>query len=107
MKSNPQLKRLYLRLNKAWFGNRLPADTICVWSRALNHEPLQAELDDEAEPLIIRHNPVLRRFENLIIYNTLHELAHIATLSEKTPHGPRWQREMLRLAKAGAFASVW
>lgn len=107
MRSNPKLHRLYLQLNRKWFGNKLPKDTICVWSRALNREPLQAELDDEAEPLIIRLNSHLRRFDNLTEYNLLHECAHIATLSEADPHGPRWQREMMRLARARAFEHIW
>lgn len=40
----------------------------------------------------------------------LHEMAHIAVeIRYKRPmgHGPVWQREMLRLAKIGAFANWW
>lgn len=40
----------------------------------------------------------------------LHEMAHIAVeIRHRRPmgHGAVWQREMLRLARAGAFANWW
>jgi len=43
-------------------------------------------------------------------FTLLHEMAHIAVeIRYKRPmgHGPVWQREMQRLARAGAFANWW
>lgn len=108
MRSNPQLHRLYRRLNRKWFSNKLPHDTIVAWEPRLNRIPIQAQLVDEDEPLVILHNPHLRHLTNLVEFNMLHEMAHIATLNkESDDHGPRFQREMMRLARAGAFERIW
>jgi Zn-dependent peptidase ImmA (M78 family) len=58
-------------------------------------------------PMAIMLNSSLRRNEMKL--TLLHEMAHIRLndLHISHEHGPRFQQEMLRLAKAGAFRKLW
>lgn len=62
---------------------------------------------DKGELIILNRYYV--RFNSLTIFTLLHEMAHIALYEKdrRTEHGPRWQSEMLRLAKQGAFRELW
>ena len=40
----------------------------------------------------------------IVRHTLLHEMAHASGVYN---HGPRFDREMLRLAKAGAFNGIW
>lgn len=104
VRSNPTLKRLYRKLNKRWFGGRLPKDTIIVWSDILGTGA--ARCSEEGGQYIIRLNTNYRS-SRVVGLSLLHEMAHIATFDEKAEHGPRWLAEMHRLSNAGAFEDYW
>lgn len=93
-------RRAFLRLNRRYFGAGLPADTIVKWSRS-------PDLMGAAyiQPCMIVLNIGLRRWPKAAELTLLHEMVHLAT-GDKT-HGARFQRAMLTLAKAGAFANLW
>ena len=95
-----KLKRAFLEYNEQFFGNRLPADTIVKWSHSL---PVMGRF--EGNTIII--NDYFKRWASVWRLTLLHEMAHLATDSEVEEHGPRWRREMHRLARAGAFDGLW
>lgn len=57
-------------------------------------------------PLYIRICLRLQRLPKEAYMTLLHEMCHVAN-SSKNGHGPWFHKEMLRLAKAGAFKNLW
>jgi hypothetical protein len=114
LEPSPQLAEFYREFNREWFGGRLPADTRLYWmpARMANRSGHLAEVWGTRK----QHRPItnfkisvsnrIRFSSRLVVRVLLHEMAHIST-GLGAQHGPRWQREMLRLAKAGAFARLW
>jgi len=100
------LRRSYLRYNRLWFSNRLPEDMVVRWSRRMPHN-LYGVYNEEAYGEGIFINAIWRGFYEIAQLTLLHEMAHVATESEKKHHGPRWKREMRRLARIGAFDNLW
>jgi hypothetical protein len=117
------LHRAYKRLNKRYFGGKLPAPETfeLEWSErmpsacmAVCHVHDVSACDEWCpEPCwghVIRIDPVFKRFESIWEMHLLHEMCHLrACLGDKrfASHGPTWQAEMMRLAKAGAFNDLW
>ena len=54
----------------------------------------------------IRINKDLKKWSKIAEHTLIHEMVHLS-LPPKVFHGPRFEKEMLRLAKAGAFKGVW
>jgi SprT-like family len=118
----------YKFFNKKYFYNRLPLNMRIMIMRgeglkASKKESLVLGSYVDAKERVVQidkgkkifHNGplILLRvnFPNVLIYSTLlHEMAHISVRS-KFPraygHGPRFHKEMLRLAKLGAFNTIW
>jgi hypothetical protein len=52
--------------------------------------------------------PQLKKFGRNARMTLLHECVHVKLRNKKGDlHGPAFQREMLRLARAGAFKDLW
>lgn len=101
--TNADLRRLYREYNRRWFHGRLPAADI----RFARIDPgdLGVCLVFAGTPEI-RISTDIRRWTKTVKCTLLHEMAHVA-LPVRVEHGPRFEREMLRLAKLGAFCGLW
>lgn len=98
--TNKELQRWYRLYNNKYFSGKLPpakvkfakmewmGETYCVLGE-------------------IYINKALKRWPSGgVRFTLLHEMVHLS-LPPIVMHGPRFQKEMLRLAKAGAFEGVW
>lgn len=83
--------------------DRLPLETLLTWSNALPHN-VSARTYWSVPPMIVM-NSDLQRWTHYAEMDLLHEMCHLATKGNR--HGRLWQREMLRLAKCGAFHNRW
>lgn len=92
------LVRSYRIFNSCYFGSRLPEDMELSWAR------LKADMGycDSTEIVLDRR---LKRWPRVALSTLLHEMAHLS--SGAAGHGPKFQKEMLRLAKVGAFKDIW
>jgi hypothetical protein len=97
-----RLKRQFLRYNNAFFGGALDPDMRVTWSSRLG-KGVMGDYDSEQ----IRIAAALKPFVAAWKLTLLHEMAHAATDTERAEHGPRWNREMRRLYRLGAFDSLW
>lgn len=95
------LRDTYALYNRRYFGNKLPADVTCIW---LDAGPL-GRWDSDINRIAI--NRKLKPWSKVWKETLLHEMAHVATDDEREGHGPRWRKEMLRLARIGAFDNLW
>jgi predicted metal-dependent hydrolase len=101
--TNKKLKSLYKRYNKKYWKGRLPdisvrfADTEGAWG----HTHFEG-----SEPVYIEINRAVRTWTRTVKFTLLHECCHVAC-PVQVEHGPRFDHEMLRLARAGAFHNLW
>ena len=109
MRSDYRLKQLYRKFNKQWFGGKMRDDVIVRWATGpadLKRECQAKKLLACADDKTIILNPWMKKSGNLTRFTLLHEMVH-AKLPQGVHHGPRFQREMHRLARAGAFEKYW
>jgi hypothetical protein len=102
MRSDPTLRRWYLRYNRKWFAGELPTSCVLYWNSCEGKLALSWWADGIPHITIdpcIGFSPIIAK------QKLLHEMAHIA--KPKAHHGKVWQEEMLRLASAGAFTNLW
>lgn len=98
--TNRDLQRWYRRYNKEYFGGKLPPARVRFAKIAWMGEAYLGSGE-------IYINVLLKKWERGgARFTLLHEMAHLS-LPASVDHGPRFQKEMLRLAKAGAFNGVW
>jgi hypothetical protein len=103
MTTNADLRRLAQRYNRCYFHNSLPPidvrfariDPGCLGTCLMFSGVAEIRIAKET-----------RRFPNIAKMTLLHELVH-ASLPPTVQHGPRFESEMLRLARAGAFRGLW
>jgi len=95
------LEKTYRLYNRKYFGNKLPKvpDVDLRWA---DIPEMGYELGGE-----IVLNKRYRTRDAVWKLVLLHEMNHLYTPVEKDDHGPKFQRGMLRLAKAGAFKDLW
>ena len=102
LRSHPTLIKLFRRMNKAWFRNRLPAGTVVRFCR------LNKKIVADAVPGEIRMNTRFRDCPRITEMTLLHEMVHLLLWGGgEDDHGDKFQAEMLRLAQAGAFRYCW
>lgn len=105
--THPKIRRLYREYNRKYFRGALPPRAKILM--ALNW-PLdrwgRCERDENGRFTIILNNK-LCSLERAFRWTMLHEMAHIPTMKESDDHGPKWRKEMRRLARVGAFEDVW
>jgi len=103
------LEQLYAEYNDLYFGGGLP--TIPVkWGKV--HKSHAAEfVTYEDGTLAIVISPKLKTYTCWAYLTLIHEMAHVKLRNFKGDdgdlHGPKFQREMKRLANAGAFNGLW
>ena len=127
VKDNPLLKRWFNEYNRRFFKHRLP-DTLVCWTDMKPVENGITPLGRCLRPAIVRYKviggkkwvrfksdrPMIfisdvlwkRNWLSLARETLLHEMCHLA-LPARLSHGLRFQKEMLRIAKAGAFKGLW
>jgi SprT-like family len=111
MLSDRTLKRLYRQINRQYFFGKLPSRTIVHYTR-MPGELGRMEYCGLARPEI-SINKRMHITPSQAVMTLCHEMAHLYVICKhgkrglRVEHGPIFQREMLRLAKAGAFASHW
>lgn len=107
---NMLLSDFYTVFNIKYFRNRLP-EALVVFKKMpktqadyLGYSLLFAK--DSGETPEIHISDSLKRWPTVVVSTLLHEMVHVS-LPRNSFHGPRFEKEMLRLAKAGAFRGVW
>jgi hypothetical protein len=109
MSSDPTLRRQYLKYNDIYFDGKLPFDLLVYWEPSDGQlaQTIELECPEQGETeLAIRIDPTLRFSKAMWKMTLLHECCHIK-LHPYLGHGQKFQREMLRLARAGAFNRLW
>ena len=113
-RSTPCLKKLFCRLNRAWFRGILPSKTIVRWSRTLMRQNcigLMENVPGEIPKITLAWE--IHWCHPVVAGTLIHEMAHLSVLAKhgargaKTHHGLLFQKEMLRLAKAGSLKDIW
>jgi predicted SprT family Zn-dependent metalloprotease len=98
------LNKFYETANNAYFGDRLPKDTLIDWTET---GEAMARTDCSGGKCRISFNEKYIASERYIHITEYHEMCHIETWDEQDYeteyHGPRWRACMLRLDIAGAF----
>jgi hypothetical protein len=102
--SSKVLLRAYARLNKRWFSNELPADTIVVWAPAASPD-MAATNGTPNGRKTIAINKRLRRWSVAWEMTLLHEMMHVATWDEAAMHGTRWKKLRHKLVHKDAFTA--
>lgn len=115
------LQQQYFYFNRQWFDGQLPKDTTLRWvgdfpSRYRGHLGRTGTWRPARN---VRHGRILgyyitisrhaeRAGLSVLKMTLLHEMAHVKTWRiRQVDHGRAWQREMHRLASAGAFDKLW
>jgi hypothetical protein len=115
-RSNPKLKALFRKINRLYYNGRLSDSTVVEFRRTYHTSRgrRKANLGQmmpglNGKPDVISIDPTLRRLKlkSVIQMTLIHEIAHIAAPEEKNHHGRKWLKEMHRLARLGAFDSIW
>jgi hypothetical protein len=104
------LQRAYRKYNKKYFRNRLPHGCKVQLDKNLERREtavgMYLPIDFKPFPcgaiLISSRQP--SRFR---LFTLLHEMCHLKLRDTHWGHGQKFQAEMLRLARAGAFANLW
>jgi SprT-like family len=110
MRTAPKLKKSYDRLNRKWFAGRLPKKIAVCWSPKLKRLALLGRATSWGDGVYsIELLPYLKTYEVLVEKVLLHEMVHIFNYSRKRNfrHGPVFQKQMLSLARRGAFRKLW
>lgn len=103
--SHKVLRRAYLRFNAKWFDGRLP-ESMEVLFTPLDGETHACCILDRASGAVesIKIDPMYAVCIHLWKQSLLHEMAHVA--SGDYTHGARFNKEISRLFKAGAYRGL-
>ena len=114
LQNNSYLKRLYNQYNKKYFDGRLPNILVgYVTTRQLKQARVKkgtcafTSFDPKFTTIPVAIGIHFNRSKSMtyIKADMLHEMAHVA--NPRANHGPVFQKEMKRIAQAGAFIDVW
>ncbi len=104
MVSDTQLRRWFREYNQRYFGGTLPRDTAVYYATV---DGAYGDCDYKSDGRFhIRINPDNTWGRSVRRLTLLHEMVHIAVWPRVT-HGPYFEREMMRLASAGAMRGIW
>lgn len=117
-KRSVDIRRLYAFYNRKYFGHRLPRQMMFIGFHGKQlprgelgnyvNEHGRAEFRTKSGKRDVYPGPLimLRTDEPFMIvkHTLLHEMVHASGVMN---HGPRFQKEMLRLANEGAFNGIW
>jgi hypothetical protein len=97
--------------NVKYFDSKLPPKVKIKIGKGRKFRKWKKVADSLSHPEIAKPKITVtykhRRYPNGLRQHLLHEMAHIATCDETEHHGPKWKKEMRRLAKEGAFDDIW
>lgn len=96
------LEKTYRKFRRKYFGARLPK----VSEVDLRWEANIPEVGYEHGGEIVL-NVRYRHRASVWKLTLLHEMVHLSLPNVKEDHGKEFQKEMLRLARAGAFKGLW
>ena len=99
--TNSELHWWFCRYNRKYFGGKLPAAKVKFSKLA---DGLLGEMYHGENEIYVTKD--LRKWPRSARFTLFHEMAHLK-LGAAVNHGPSFEREMLRLAKAGAFKGIW
>ena len=102
--TNTDLRYLYWDYNKRYFKGKLP--NCKVRFKKLKDPFLGVTWTQKGKKPQIFLNPLFKRWPCITHLTLLHEMVHVS-LPLRIDHGKRFQAEMLRLAKKGAFKGKW
>ena len=106
----PKLKKLYDRLNKRWFRNRLPKNTVIYWCPNLKWSG-SIGMAWYTAPFRIDIAREMKNYPRLTESVLIHEMVHLALFqkfgADGVGHGKPFQKRMLKLARAGALKRLW
>ena len=94
------LEHTYRSFNRKYFNNSLSKDVDLKFGHTSGLLGYQL-----GEEIVLSKNKAYRK-ESIWKGTLLHEMVHLK-VSESADHGPKFQKEMLRLARKGAFANIW
>lgn len=110
MVSDKQLSHWYAKYNREWFAGELPHDTVIWWEPPSDSQgitcPVYEVRDGKFE---VRLDPSLKGVPDYWHLLLIHEMVHIKLwpIHNRHQHGKVFQQEMIRLALAGAFKTIW
>jgi hypothetical protein len=104
MMTNLDATVLYIGFNKRYFSNGLPKDLVVAYAHLKHCFGLTECFKNR--PLYILLDWELRKSMSHSALTILHEMVHVR-YPKLEGHGPRFHKEMLRLAKAGAMRPWW
>jgi hypothetical protein len=111
MRASSYLKGLYNFYNYKYFNNELPKGTTLFFVPKIGKSKSPEKSNcartyfyAEIPPVIIIQRTKVKSMR-YIAADLLHEMAHIS--KPRAEHGKVFQKEMKRLANAGAFYEVW
>lgn len=122
MVGNRTLQKKYAEYNQKYFGGKLPVcpvdwQNLSRYGAIGRHRWFVIEgkgMDGRWREVRIEHtihlDPMLKKMPNLKLSTLLHEMCHVAVRQQSVraeAHGRLFQQEMLRLATAGAFKTLW
>lgn len=120
-----QVRTEYMYFNRKWFDNSLPLDTTFHLNVAPGGYALRSRMGETGTwrktrgvtksrilgfHITLSERNCLKHGWRSASFTLLHEMAHIATWRQcrrSRPHGKPFQKEMRRLAAAGAFDDLW
>lgn len=114
--SDPVLLFQYYRFNTMYFSGQLPVENITIiWDKLISKSEMAGtwitHYEDEPEKIKISISLYAQDCETCVSMAILHQMAHIKLRDQngkvKDIHGDEFQKEMLELAKQGAFAPYW
>ncbi len=116
MSTNEGLRQFYDVYNRRYFGNRLPRNAVIRFECMKKHDSSEEESasmewrgrgGDRTLEILVDER--LRGFDCIVSGEIVHEMAHadVGIEHPRDQHGPRYQKRMLELAKAGAMKWIW
>lgn len=94
----------FKKFNRKFFKNQLPADTDLRISKVCNYLLGYQQGDKIVLSRKYRRDSIWKM-------TLLHEMVHLkldgTPEHERNHHGPAFEKEMRRLARAGAFKGIW
>jgi hypothetical protein len=104
--TNADLRYMYLKINKSFFGNRLPKD-MSVSFEKIKGDLGRTRIDGRTfRPLYIEITDRIR-FSAALCYQTLlHEMVHVS-VPEHRGHRGWFDKEMLKLVNKGVMNGMW
>jgi predicted metal-dependent hydrolase len=99
-----KLKTWYKRYNRKYFRGKLPPISLRF---AKTEKAVFGYTNFRGnKPIAIIISQRIRYWDRLVKQVLLHEMCHVG-LSPRIEHGPKFEAEMRRLARAGAFRGLW